>query len=681
MSQKAPKRRKPKISLRVKIFIAFIIVGFPPVSITLLSGFVIGMGLREASVGARFESMAVWLAEGIESSFSDEILEAHSLALAPILLDAVADANMSYAGRDQKEIEEEINAFDVEWRNAPKINEKIRGYLSTPVSKYLQSILDLRSDKYAEIFVTDEQGALVGSTGKTTDFYQADEEWWEKAFNRGNGRNIIQGVEFDESTQRETITVAVPVRDQASHTVVGVLKVVMKTEYLFRSINSLHVDEEGGYAALTNRKRDLLTTSAPEPPVRVPVNFWETIVSRGKGSAKALGEMDEEHIVGFAAVETDSIDGEVLLTGGKWYVYFYESSEGTYERIYSMTYLVLSLGLGLALFLSVLGYIAASRVVRPIRLLREEAQYIARGDLGRKIEVKSNDEIELLAEDINMMSEKLKEVHSELEERIEDRTSELSEANKRLEAQRGVLLKVNKQLMKASTLKSEFLADICDGLNNPVHNIISLAENVLNKGVDQLDEMQQAYLGDVLSNAKHLHQLISEVFTLARATSGKMELTVSTLDVEKALRDVQETVKALATEKNIQFEFAIDDTVGEFEADVNLFKHVVFNLYTNAIKYGRINGKVTIASAMVDDALEVSVTDTGIGIRPEDQERIFYEFEKIESAQTPYYEGSGMGLALAQRFVEMHGGKIWVESQHGKGSTFVFRIPMSQGKR
>jgi signal transduction histidine kinase len=280
-----------------------------------------------------------------------------------------------------------------------------------------------------------------------------------------------------------------------------------------------------------------------------------------------------------------------------------------------------------------------------------------------------------------MMSQKLKEVHSELEEKIEDRTSELSEANKRLEAQRSVLLKVNKQLMKASTLKSEFLADICDGLNNPVHNIITLAENVLNKGVDQLDEMQQAYLGDVLSNAKHLHQLISEVFTLARATSGKMELTVSTLDVEKALRDVQETVKALATEKNIQFEFAIDDTVGEFEADVNLFKHVVFNLYTNAIKYGRINGKVTIASAMVDDALEVSVTDTGIGIRPEDQERIFYEFEKIESAQTPYYEGSGMGLALAQRFVEMHGGKIWVESQHGKGSTFVFRIPMSQGKR
>ena len=680
MSQEAPQRRRPKISLRVKTFIAFLIVGLPPVSITLVTAFVKGIEIRETSIASRFENMAAWTAEGIESGFSREISEAQSLALTPALLGAVVDANKAYEGRDQKAIEEEINAFDIEWRTARKISDRIREYLSSPVSKYLQSILNLRSNKYAEIFVTDEQGALVGATGKTTDFYQADEEWWKRAFNRGNGRNIVEGIEFDESTQRETITVAVPVRDPASHTVVGVLKVVMKSEYLFRSISTLQVEERGGYAGLTNKNRDLLATSAPEKPVRVPVNFWETIVSRGKGSAKALGEMDEEHIIGFAVVETDGIDGEVLLTGGKWYVYFYESADVAYQRIYSMSYLVFSLGLGLVLFLSVLGYVAASRVVRPIRLLREEAQYIARGDLGRKVEVHTNDELELLADDINMMSAKLKEIHSDLEQKIEERTTELSEANKRLEAQRSVLLKVNKQLMKASTLKSEFLADICDGLNNPVHNIIRLAENVLNKGVDQLDEMQQAYLGDVLSNAKHLHQLISEVFTLARATSGKMEMNLSTFDVEKVLREVQETVKALATEKNIQFEFAIEDGVGELEADVNLFKHVVFNLYTNAIKYGRINGKVTTASAVVEDSIEVAVADTGTGIRPEDQERIFYEFEKVESAQAPYYEGTGMGLALAQRFVEMHGGKIWVESEHGKGSTFVFRIPLSQGK-
>lgn len=680
MTRQGTHRRKPKISLRVKTFIAFLIVGLPPVSITLVTAFVKGLEIREANVASRFESMAAWMAEGIESSFSREISEAQSLALTPTLVGAVVDANKAYEGRDQKTVEEEINAIDLEWRTAPKINDRIREYLSNPVSKYLQSILNLRSDKYAEIFVTDEEGAIVGATGKTTDFYQADEEWWEKAFNKGNGRNIVEGVQFDESTQLDTITFAVPVRDPASHTVVGVLKVVMKSEYMFRAVSTLQFEERGGYGGLTNRDRELLATSAPKKSSRVPVNFWENIVSKGKGSAKALDEVDEEHIVGFAAIETDGIDGEVILTGGKWYVFFYESTHDAYSRIYSMTAPLFALALGLVILLSVIGYLAASRIVMPIRLLREEAQRIARGDLGRKVEVHTNDEIELLADDINIMSAKLKEIHTDLEQKIEERTTELSEANKRLEAQRSVLLKVNKQLMKASTLKSEFLADICDGLNNPVHNIIRLAENILGKSVDQLDEMQQSYLADVLSNAKHLHQLISEVFTLARATSGKMEMNISAFGVEEVLHEVQDTVKALATEKNIQFEFAIADDVGQLEADINLFKHIVFNLYTNAIKYGKINGKVTTASCIVDDSIEISVTDTGIGIRPEDQERIFYEFERVESAQTPYYEGAGMGLALAQRFIEMHGGKIWVESEHGKGSTFVFRIPLSQGK-
>jgi len=678
MTQQAQRKRKPKVSLRVKIFVAFLIVGIPPVSITLMTAFFKGLEVRSSSIGARFENMAAWMADGIESRFSDEISEAQSVALAPVLLEATAAVNESYEGKSQEAIQDEINAIDIEWQTSPKINDRIRGYLSNAVSRHLQNILELRSEKYAEIFVTDEQGAIIGATGKTTDFYQADEDWWRRAFNRGNGRNVIAGIEFDESTQRETITVAVPVRDPASRTVMGVLKVVMKSDYLFRAVRTLRVEERGGYAGLTNRERELLATSAPSRTGRVPINFWETIVGQGKGWATALDEMDEKYIVGFSVVDTGDIDADIILNGGKWYVFFYENANAAYARIYQMTGPVFALGFFLVLVLSLLGFFATNKIVMPIRLLREEAQYIARGDLGRRVEVRTNDEIELLADDINIMSQKLKETHADLEQKIEERTTELSEANKRLEAQRSVLLKVNKQLMKASTLKSEFLADICDGLSNPVLNIIELVKNVTEKGVDQLEGKDRSYLNDVLSNAKHLHQLISEVFILARATSGRMEMKLSEFRVEDVLREVQDSVKALATEKNIQFEFDIAADVGEISADVNLFKHIVFNLYTNAIKYGRLNGKVETSSCVVDDSLEVAVADTGVGIRPEDRERIFYEFEKVESAQTPYYEGKGVGLPLAQRFVEMHGGKIWVESEYGKGSKFIFRIPLKQ---
>jgi signal transduction histidine kinase len=638
-----------------------------------------GTKIRQYYIGKRFESVAKWMANEIQAGLSAEVSDAKSLALTPTLLQAVENSNRSYEGKSREMIAEEIMRIDGEWQKEQKIDDTIRTYLSNPVSNYLHDILRLQSQKYAEIFVTDEQGALVGATGKTTDFYQADEEWWDKAFNKGNGRSIIQGVDFDESVQTRTITIAVPVRDPASNTVMGVLKVLMKADYLFGSVNELRMEEKG-YAGVTTRDQRLLATSAPAKTNRVPVNFWKKIIDdeQGVGWTNADDELGERNVVGFAVVDTSEIDAETLLTGIEWYVFLYQDIAVAYALINKMAWQVFGLGLGLLLISSLLGFFATNWIVMPIRLLREEAQYIARGDLGRKVEIRTNDEIEQLAEEINIMSAKLKETQADLEQRIEERTTELSEANKRLEAQREVLLKVNKQLMKASTLKSEFLADICDGLNNPVSNIKRLAETVLEKVGDRLDETQRDYLDDIRSNAKHLSHLIDEVLTLAKATAGKIELNLSRFAVKDVLHEVYDTVKTLATERNIKFQFNIAEDLEELTADPNLFKHIIFNLYTNAIKFNRLNGSVAVSSSMADGSLEVSVADTGIGIREEDQERIFYEFEKIELAQTPYYEGAGMGLALAQRFVEMHGGEIWVESEYGKGSTFKFRIPLRQ---
>ncbi|MBI4830181.1 MAG: sensor histidine kinase [Candidatus Lindowbacteria bacterium] len=678
MNHEASAKRRPKISLRVKIFLALLIVGIPPLAVTLLAAYFAGTDIRQYYVGTRFQTLAEWMSDEIKVNFTSEISEAKGLALTPTLLNAVTSANESYKEKSHEAILSEITRIDGEWQSFPGINDMIRGYLSNPVSRYLQDILKLRANKYTEIFVTDEKGALVGATGKTTDFYQADEDWWVDAFNNGNGRNIVQGVVFDESTQVNSITIAVPVRDPASNTVMGVLKVVVKTDYLFHSVNTLRM-EEGGYAGLiASSDGKLLAASASDKIDRVSEDFWRKIVKEGNGWTNAVDRKNAQNVVGFAVVDTRDIDGEARFLGGKWHVFFNQGLRQASARISAMASKLFALGLGLVLILSVLGFYATNWIVMPIRLLREEAQYIAQGDLGRRVEVHTNDEIELLADEINSMSQKLKETHGNLEQKIEERTAELFEANKKLESQRGVLLKVNKQLMKASTLKSQFLADICDGLNNPVLNVIGLAETVLQKGTEQLNVDQRNYLKDIVSNAKHLHQLINEVFTLAKATSGKMELIVSQFRVDLALQEVYETVRALASEKNIKFEFAIDGAVGNLDADSNLFKHIVFNLYTNAIKYNKINGKVVVTACLADDSVEVSVADTGIGIRREDQERIFYEFERVEDTQEPYYEGTGMGLALAQRFVEMHGGKIWVESEFGKGSKFIFRIPLAQ---
>ncbi|GAB4330185.1 MAG: hypothetical protein Kow0099_00610 [Candidatus Abyssubacteria bacterium] len=675
MSQGISLRKGPRISLRVKTFIALLLVGVPPMFIALLLAYLSGTGIHEYYTGTRFQSFAQWISREMKASIVSEIAEAKTLALTPTVLQAVSDANRTYEGKEQEAIVRQLEVLDEEWTSASKVSESMRSYLSNNVSRYLQSILKHRSDKYAEIIVTDEYGGLVGATGKTSDFYQGDEDWWKTSFHAGNGRDLVEGVGLDESTQVRSLTIAVPVRDPESNTVMGVLKMVVRADYLFRSVDLFRIDNTG-FAGLTTSDGVLLATSAPSKPARVIENFWRPIVELTNGWKKAHDEKGEEHVIGFAGVDLGDINAEVRLTGSKWFVFFYQSISEGYARISALAWKVFSLGFVLVLGLSALGFYATNRIVMPIRLLREEAQYIAQGDLGRQVEVHTNDEIELLAEEINIMSAKLKETHANLEQRIEERTTELSEANKKLEAQREVLLKVNKQLMKASTLKSQFLADICDGLTNPVMNIIRLAE-VVSKQPLSLDASAKEYLGDILSNAKHLHQLINEVFTLAKATSGKIELNLTEFDVGEVLREVHETVRALASERNIRFEFSIDPGVGQITADMSLFRHIIFNLYTNAIKYNRINEKITVSATRVDDSLEIAVEDRGIGIRAEDQERIFHEFERVEDAQEPYFEGTGMGLALAQRFVEMHGGKIWVESEYGKGSRFVFRIPSS----
>jgi len=154
----------------------------------------------------------------------------------------------------------------------------------------------------------------------------------------------------------------------------------LKTEYLLHSINTLRI-EDSGYAGLVTKDRELLATSAPVRPSRVSNDFWHKIVGQGNGWGKAFDDMGEEHMLGFTMIQTDGIDGEVLLTGGKWYAFFYQDTREAYRLISDMAYKVFSLGLGLVLILSLVGFLATNRIVMPIRLLREEAQYIARGDL------------------------------------------------------------------------------------------------------------------------------------------------------------------------------------------------------------------------------------------------------------------------------------------------------------
>jgi PAS domain S-box-containing protein len=240
----------------------------------------------------------------------------------------------------------------------------------------------------------------------------------------------------------------------------------------------------------------------------------------------------------------------------------------------------------------------------------------------------------------------------------------------------------------ANLAKSQFLANMSHELRTPLNAIIGFSEILADKTFGELNDRQLKYSHNILNSGRHLLQLINDILDLAKVEAGRVELMRNTFSVAKSLSEVETIVKTLANKKHILLESKIAVDLPELFADEAKFKQIMYNLLSNAIKFTPDGGKVFISAAIkkindgdtnsANEFLQIAVTDTGIGIKLNDQQRVFKEFEQVDSSYGRQQQGTGLGLALTQRLVEMHGGKIWVESEgvEGKGSTFTFSIPI-----
>jgi GAF domain-containing protein len=233
-----------------------------------------------------------------------------------------------------------------------------------------------------------------------------------------------------------------------------------------------------------------------------------------------------------------------------------------------------------------------------------------------------------------------------------------------------------RQIEAANRHKSEFLANMSHELRTPLNAIIGFSEVLLDPSLKVSDEEQSQFLTDVLGSGKHLLGLINEILDLAKIEAGKMELQIEPALLQDVVEAVSNTMRSLAVKKSIDLRIDSDERLDPFLMDGARVKQVLLNLVGNAIKFTPEGGKVWMRTGSKDGYVRVEVGDTGPGIAAEDQERIFLEFQQAGSdAGKP--QGTGLGLALAKKFVEMHGGKIWLESEVGKGSRFFFTLPTS----
>jgi len=234
----------------------------------------------------------------------------------------------------------------------------------------------------------------------------------------------------------------------------------------------------------------------------------------------------------------------------------------------------------------------------------------------------------------------------------------------------------SQQLEIASQHKSEFLANMSHELRTPLNAIIGFSEVLQERLFGELNEKQAEYTDDILSSGRHLLSLINDILDLSKVEAGRMELEVTTFYLPDAIDNALLLIRERASRHGIKLDRVIDARLGDYTGDERKVKQVLLNLLSNAVKFTPEGGQIRVEARMGDTAAIVSVTDNGIGIAREDQEAIFEEFRQAAGNYAHKREGTGLGLTLTRKFVEMHGGKIWVESEVGKGSTFTFTLPI-----
>ena len=304
--------------------------------------------------------------------------------------------------------------------------------------------------------------------------------------------------------------------------------------------------------------------------------------------------------------------------------------------------LFIGVAAGVVILALLLGFVLSWSVIGPIQRIDSRLAAIASGEFSGRVDVTNRDELGALASNVNRMNDELQRLYLELE--------------------------------TTSQHKSEFLANMSHELRTPLNAIIGFSQVLREEMFGDVNAKQEEYLDDILASAYHLLSLINDVLDLSKVEAGHIELEMQPFSLRDALESGVVMVRERASDADVRVELSVDPAIDPVEGDERRIRQVVFNLLANAVKFTPSGGAVDVSASRSNGEVRISIADTGPGVAVEDRERIFQEFQQTD-AGVALREGTGLGLALSKRLVELHGGRIWVDSELGVGSTFVFTLP------
>lgn len=608
----------------------------------------------------------------------------------------IRQANKGYVSLKSDEIEQLLIEKDSTWKHSE--NEEVFAMqLATPLAQELKEIA-ASDTRIAELFITDQYGGLVASSDKTSDFYQADERWWQAAFSDGAGSNYIGNVEFDESAGVFSLPLAVPIFD-SNRKVIGACKGVLNLSSVISILSDFRAGTTG-HASLVDEQGTVIFHQNVTPLTQkiLPENLIPRILGQENGwliaDPRAHSEEKDKFIphhekilMVFARSRLSPVqeDGPILFV-----VFAQDSREAFIPLTKYIANLLFVLFLLIMLIIP-LGYVFGSIFSKPIHELHMATEKILEGNWNYSLDIHTRDEIEQFSETFQEMisqikskqnillqtQKELEELSKHLEEKVTDRTRELTRTQEATMNILEDLTEVKKKLELALAIKSDFTSMVSHELRTPLTAIKEGIAIVLDGTTGTLSPEQTEFLNLAKRNVERLTRLINSVLDFQKLDSGKMSFVFQEHDINEVAREVYASMEPMAKAKGIGLFLKLGEHIPRIEFDRDKIIQVITNLLSNALKFTE-KGQVTVATICKNNIVEVSVSDTGPGIKAEDITKLFQQFVQLHNSGERSKGSSGLGLAISKKIIESHRGKIWVESVSGSGSVFYFVLPIQE---
>lgn len=659
------------------------------ISITYIIG---SLAVKESVGREQFEiskTLSLTAAENIRG----EVDDAQTYATRILWKEACEKANHKYAGMDRGQIEKKLLDTDMAWMAAGDDDKLITDLTSGSIPESMREIIRIRGT-ISEIFITDKFGGLIYSSGRTSDFYQADEDWWQKCFNGGRGMAYLGPMEHDSSSDIWGSVIAIPVKS-AGEEVIGICKVFVQIDKLFDFINKFKMGTTG-HAFLADDTGTMLFHKGVTPLTQkvMPNEDFVRLKNTAAGYiyVSLNDARDRKSVVSFCPISSDIL----LANGIRWNVMTSQDSSEALKVLNTFLMILSYVAVFLIPMVIPIGLFLGGTLSRPIDKLSDIAKNIAAGKLDQNIDIRTGDEIELFAEAFRVMTgnlednqkklisakDELEELSRNQDETIKNRTKDLTEAQEAtlniledLTETKNRLEKYSKDLEKALQIKSDFTSTVSHELRTPLAAIKEGIAIVLDGTAGDISSSQKEFLDIAKRNVDRLARLINDLLDFQKLEAGKMAFNIIQNDMNETVRDAAKAMNPVVEKKQLKLILELDDKLPNINFDKDKILQVLANLINNAIKYTE-KGSIKIKTGMDANTIKVSVIDTGAGMKNEDIPKLFTQFTQLENISDRKTGSTGLGLSICKDIIKAHSGKIWAESDYGKGSTFAFVLPI-----